>query len=370
VRESRHTRFSVQEKIIISLVAGASLLVWGMVIGRLVLASRQPRGRQDVQRLLTTLTPAVIDTPSPAPSLTPTHPSATNTPMPLEPTATWTPVPIATEAIVPSSIVGPKTTVVALLGIDEAKRAAIWRTDSIVLVLINEGNQRVGMVSIPRDLWVAIPGYGQERINTVDALGERTDYPGGGPGLLDQTLRYNLGIPVDHYARIDFRGFESLIDQVGGITIDVEAPIDDQLPDPLRPNAWKRFTLPAGLQHMDGDTALSYCRVRMATSDFDRSRRQRQVLVALWSKMFTLNALMRAPKLWDELTGIVDTDLKMLEAVRLAYVVNGIGIENIQSQAVGTGMTRGWVTPGGAQVLLPNTDAIQDAIHELMSRPR
>ena len=72
----------------------------------------------------------------------------------------------------------------------------------------------------------------------------------------------------------------------------------------------------------------------------------------------------------SQLTGIVDTDLKMLEAVRLAYVVNGIGIENIQSQAVGSGMTRGWVAPGGAQVLLPNTDAIQDAVGELMSRPR
>jgi LCP family protein required for cell wall assembly len=290
--------------------------------------------------------------------------------MPLEPTTIWTPAPIATEAIVPSSLVGPKTTVVALLGIDEAKRAAIWRTDSIVLVLINEGNQRVGMMSIPRDLWVAIPGHDQDRINTVDALGERTNYPGGGPGLLDQTLRYNLNIPVDHYARIDFRGFENLIDQVGGITIDVKVPIDDQLPDPLRPNAWKRFTLPAGIQHMDGHTALSYCRVRMATSDFDRSRRQRQVLVALWSKMLTLNALMRAPKLWDELTGIVDTDLKMLEAVRLAYVVNGIGIENIRSIEFGSNLAGGWITPSGAQVLLPNKDAIQDAIRELMSKPQ
>ncbi len=158
-----------------------------------------------------------------------------------------------------------------------------------------------------------------------------------------------------------------MVDEVGGITVNVQVPIDDVLPDPLRPNAWKPFRLPAGLQHMDGQTALSYCRVRMATSDFDRSRRQKQVIIALWKKTLTLNALVRAPKLWDRFSDMVDTDLTMIKAVQLAYVIQGIGTENVRTLEVGSSLTRGWVTPSGAQVLLPRTDAIQDAIREIVS---
>jgi len=366
VKKPSRARFSAQEKAILGVVVGANLLVWVAVISTLAITQTRSSTVAGIALPFATRQPVTAAALTSSPPLAPTL-SATDTPTPPQSEATVTPTPMPSQTVTPPTLTGEETTVIALLGTDESRRATIWRTDSIVLVLVNERSQRAGIVSIPRDLWVTIPGYGQERINTVDALGERTNYPGGGPALLDQTLRYNLNIPVDRYARIDFRGFEDLIDEVGGVTIDVKAAIDDRFPDPLHPSGWTRLTLSAGRQHMDGHTALNYCRSRMTTSDFDRSRRQQQVIVALGTKMLTLDTLARAPKLWKELSYTVDTDLSMIEAVRLAYVVNDIGIENVRTVQLGPDMTTGWVAPGGAQVLLPNTDAIQDAIRELIS---
>jgi LCP family protein required for cell wall assembly len=383
VKKPGRARFSAQEKTILGLVAGASLLIWAALISTLVVTQTRPSTALGIaavgtaspihaRRFVLTASP----TPSPphAPARQATFAqSATDTPDAPQPEAPFTPrpmpgrQPLPTQTVEPSTIVGDETAVIALLGIDKPRQAKIWRTDSIVLVLVNERNQRAGIVSIPRDLWVLVPGHGYARVNTVDALGERTDHPGGGPRLLDQTLRHNLDIPVDHYARIDFRGFEDLIDEVGGVTIDVEAPLDDRFPDPLHPSGWTRLTLSAGRQHMDGHTALNYCRSRTTTSDFDRSRRQRKVIVALWTEMLTLDTLVRAPRLWKGLSDTFETDLSMAEAVRLAYVIYGIGIENVRTMELGPDMTTGWVAPGGAQVLLPKTGAIQDAIHELIS---
>jgi LCP family protein required for cell wall assembly len=243
----------------------------------------------------------------------------------------------------------------------------VWRTDSILLVFVNARNKRVGVLSIPRDLWVSIPGHGYGRINTVDSLGERTRYPGGGPALLDRTLYHMLGVPIDYYVRIDFRGFARLIDEVGGITVEVQAPIHDRFPDPLSPSGFTQLTLPAGSQYMDGHTALNYCRSRMTTSDFDRSRRQQQVMMALWRKALTRETLVRAPKLWDKFKGTFDTDLTMVKTVRLAYVLQNIGQENVRIRHLDFTTATPWRTPSGSEVLVPQKDAIQGIILQLLS---
>lgn len=365
-------RFSAREKAILGLVSGVSLLVWGVLIAALASAPNESSSVQDgVPAVAAEVASPTL--PIPPDTVVPTA-TAANTPTPLQPTASSTATPLPTLTPVPStrvdrSLVGNETTVIALLGTDESRQAKIWRTDSILLVLVNEQSRRVGILAIPRDLWVFVPGHGHGRINTVDALGERTGHPGGGLGLLDQTLRHNLDIPVDHHVRIDFRGFEDLIDELGGVTIDVQAPIKDWFPDPLHPSGWTKLTLPAGRQHMDGRTALSYCRSRMTTSDFDRSRRQIQVLVALGAKVLTLETLVRAPKLWEAYRASVDTDLTMVEAVQLAYVIRGIGLENIRTRQVDRDATAAWVAPGGAQVLLPRIGAIQETVRELISAP-
>jgi anionic cell wall polymer biosynthesis LytR-Cps2A-Psr (LCP) family protein len=107
----------------------------------------------------------------------------------------------------------------------------------------------------------------------------------------------------------------------------------------------------------------------MTSSDFARSRRQQQVIGALWNQVFTFDNLIRAPKLWTDFRALVDTDLSMLQAVRLAYMVHGIGIENTRSIEIGSGYTTEWITPGGAQVLLPKTEPIQGVVQDLLWAP-
>ncbi len=364
--ETHRAHFSSQEKALLGLVIGASLLIWGVLGLALVATSDRPSAAHVVASAPSThtLTPTALPTPLPTLTALPLVPARATQP---PPTATPVPAPRPARLFAPPTLVGRETTVIALLGIDEPRQAGVWRTDSILLIFINRRNKKVGVLSIPRDLWVSIPGHGYGRINTVDSLGERTRHPGGGPALLDQTFRRTLNVPIDHYVRIDFRGFARLIDEMGGVTVDVQAPIRDRFPDPLSPSGFTQLTLPAGRQHMDGHMALNYCRSRMTTNDFDRSRRQQQVLMALWVKALTPKTLIRAPNLWDKFKGTFDTDLTMFEAVRLVHTLQNIGQEDVRTRHLDFTTATPWKTPSGAKVLVPQKDAIQRIILELLS---
>ena len=263
--------------------------------------------------------------------------------------------------------IGDDTLVIALLGTDNDRASSIWRTDSIILAFIIQDTGRIGLLSIPRDLWVYIPDRGNGRINTVDALGERGQQPSGGLALLDKTLRHNLGVPVDHMVCIDFEGFVRIVDAVGGITVDVEKPIADIFPDTQSPTGEFHMDLAAGPQHLDGRTALAYCRSRLSTSDFDRARRQRQVLLALWKQAFTVDTLAQAPQLWETFGDSFDTDLSLGQAAQLAQWVYGIDAGNVRSASLDATMVEPWTTPQGAQVLLPRREIIQQAILDLLA---
>jgi LCP family protein required for cell wall assembly len=264
--------------------------------------------------------------------------------------------------VVPTSVpllpIGEDILVFALLGTDEERTPGSWRTDAIVLAFVDPGARRVGLLSIPRDLWVYIPGYGHERINTVDIM--------GGLALLDQTFRYNLGVPVHHYVRVNFSGFARIVDAVGGVTVNVEQALEDKIPDPLSPTGWFEIALEEGSQHLDGQTALAYCRSRITTSDFDRSRRQRQVLLALWQQTFTVDALGQVPELWAVLGESFDTDLSVGAGIQLAQAMVGLDVENVRSASLNAAVEQ-WTTPDGAWVLLPHPDAVRQAILDLLS---
>jgi LCP family protein required for cell wall assembly len=275
-------------------------------------------------------------------------------------------MPTLQREIPPALPIGEHTRVVALLGLDQPRSAAIWRTDSIILLFINQEAGRVALLPLPRDLWVYIPGHSYGRINTVDALGEQAQGPGGGRALLDRTLRDNLGVPVDHTVRVDFDGFTRLIDAVGGVTVNVEAPIGDTFPDPASPTGTFEMTLEAGPQHMDGRTALCYCRSRWSTGDLDRGQRQRQVLIALWEQALTLETLTQAPQLWATFGDAFQTDLTLGQAVQLARLARGIEAQDVRGASLGWDEVRSWTTPRGARVLLPRTEAIQRAILALL----
>jgi LCP family protein required for cell wall assembly len=255
---------------------------------------------------------------------------------------------------VPALVLDEDVRVIALLGIDEPMGTQTWRTDSIILAFVHWEQRRIELLSVPRDLWVFIPCCSAGRINTVDAIGESSGAVDGGPALLDRVVRINLGIPVHHYVRVDFAAFERIIDAMGGITIDVEKALDEPFTE-------------VGPMEMDGALALQYARSRRTTSDFDRSIRQRQVLLAVARKALSLQAIQRAPELWDEFRDSIETDLSIAQVLRLALLVQALGSEGVRSAGIDQHVTTPWTTPDGAQVLLPDTAAIQQVVVDLLA---
>jgi LCP family protein required for cell wall assembly len=166
---------------------------------------------------------------------------------------------------------------ILLLGSDQRPNDPSYRTDTLIVVSVNRTTNTVNLLSIPRDLYLYIPGYGMDRINTASIRGDIARWQGRGAGLIAYTVQYNLGIRIDRYARVNFDGFKQIVDALGGIDVAVDCPLTDyRLASPkLDPNnlsSYQRFTLPIGYHHMDGSLALWFARSRETTSDFDRNR--------------------------------------------------------------------------------------------------
>ncbi len=263
---------------------------------------------------------------------------------------------------------------VLVLGIDEREsEEGPWRTDTMILLTVDPLTKSGGMLSIPRDLWVPIPGFGEGRINTAHYLGDAYDYPGGGPALAMRTVEYNLGIPIHHYVRLNFRAFVELVDRIGGIDIYVQEEIND----PTYPDAhygYDPLYIPAGWVHMDGELALKYARTRHTPGgDFDRARRQQQVLRAILEKVTRLDLLpqlaAQAPQLWEMLSDSVQTDLSLDQIASLAYLATQIPEENIRAAVIGEECTMFWTTPEGQQVLVPIRDCIREVRDSIFAAP-
>jgi len=239
-----------------------------------------------------------------------------------------------------------------------------WRTDTMVVMTIDPVMMQAGMLSIPRDLWVPIPGYGEGRINTAHYDGEIYNYPGGGPALAAETVQYNLGIPIHHYVRINFPAFERMIDLIGGI--DIYVP--DDIVDPTYPDmayGYDPLYIPAGMQHLDGEMALKYARTRHSGGgDFDRAKRQQQVILAVFQQVTRLGLLpelaSQAPALWQELQDSVMTDLTLDEIIALARLASEIDSDNIRYGVIDENYTQFWTTPNGQEVLIPLRDQMRE----------
>ncbi len=272
-----------------------------------------------------------------------------------EPTPS-TPIPTA----VPTFEVPRGVTNILLLGSDNPiGDEASGRTDTIIIVTINPAGPTASMLSLPRDLYVYVPGYTMNRLNTVLARGDSSDYEGGGIGLLKQTILYNFGVPIHYYAQVDFQGFQRIVDAIGGVEVAVSCErtdwrlISPEL-DPLDEENWEVFTLPVGIHRMDGDLALWYARSRLLDplSDWSRNRRQQQLLRAMFNQGVDLNLIAEFPTLWNTYKDSVETDLdigKLLQLATMAPSVRQNGIQNLYL----AGKTESWVTPGGGAVQLP-----------------
>jgi len=245
-----------------------------------------------------------------------------------------------------------------LLGSDQRPNENGFRTDAIMLVIVNKDTNAVSIISLPRDLYVTIPGWGEDRINTV--------FPSGGFDLLADTMEYNFGIRPDHYALTYFWSFVETVDSLGGLDVPVPEALYDQCELPQMGYC----AVEPGIVHMDGQMALWYVRSRRTTSDFSRSERQQLIVSVLFDKLMSMDAVSRIPELYNIFAKNVETDIAVDDVMRLIPVASKVFTDhnNLKSFAIGPYETIPTTTYYGASVLLPDYDAISLILQEALSR--
>lgn len=227
------------------------------------------------------------------------------------------------------------------------------RTDTMILLTIDPLTKTAGILNIPRDLWVSIPGFDYGRINTAYPLGIAYNVPGGGPQQAMDTVEQLIGVPIDYYAIIDFSAFEKFIDELGGINVKVDTEI---WVDPIGPG--NTVDLKPGNYLLDGKTALAYARARHTDGgDFDRAQRQQQVILAIRDRIIDLGpakAIAKAPAIYNELASGIHTNLSLNDAIKLAW----LGLEI----PIPEGVQRGAIAPPKAVSFAKSPDGTQDIL--------
>jgi len=262
---------------------------------------------------------------------------------------------------------------ILVMGLDRRPREgqALTRSDTMFVLTVDPQTKTAGILGIPRDLYVEIPNgkgdYFKDRINTALVFGEVNDYKGGGHQLAIDTVEHNLGVKIGHYVIIDFEGFKEVIDALGGIDVDVPTYVSDptyswtELPGDYDPQEFE-----PGLQHMDGEAALAYARIRQNSDDLDRIQRQQRIIFAVMDKALSLNVLRNALELWNKYKDAIDTDINDIQLAGFAKLAADISPEKISALSLGPATTP-WMTPGGAAVLLPSAEGIARIVQALFS---
>ncbi len=329
-----------------------------------------------IQSPTPTLTPTETATPTSTPSATPTE---TATPIPPTPTrkdfnlptpgvdatATLTGA-LAVPTQAPSIETPPDAINIAVLGSDQRPDWDNWRTDVVQIVSVQPMVPAVTVLSVPRDLYVYIPGYWMGRINFADMYGDMYGHEESGCGLLKDTMLYNLGISIDHCVRTDFDGLIAVVDTLGGVDIPVHCQLYDYWPYPDENGEYQIKTIEPGVHHMDGETALWYARSRKTTSTFDREWRQQQVLQAIWRKSRQLNILPQLPQLWEQFNQTIVTDMTFGEVAQLAGIAFRLDERNVRFRNIGYAQVFPWTTPLGGAVFLPNWEELEPVLIEAM----
>lgn len=249
---------------------------------------------------------------------------------------------------------------ILVMGIPGGDYPGAELTDTIMVVSIEPQGRGVTMLSIPRDLWVKIPNHGFQKINEAHAIGEQTKYPGGGPQLAKETIQQLLDLPIHYYIRVDFVGFKKLIDAIGGIDVTVEKDLKDYW-YPNQNGGRETFYLKKGTYHMDGELALKYARSRQSTSDFDRARRQQQILIAAKDKVLKDKTYLDIKKMEEILKIVGDhfkTDLQIWEIKKIAEIGEKIDYNKIFNYVLDNSPSGILISSnkGGAYVLLPKNN--------------
>ncbi len=247
------------------------------------------------------------------------------------------------------------TTNILVLGADREPGWPNWRTDVIMIVALDAESGEAGVISLPRDLFLEqIPNHDPNRINVVDYLGEQDDPGGGGPALLGSLIEEHMGIPIDHYVRFDFASFQEVVDALGGVDVEVDCPFTGYLRDY---GGWLR--LEPGVHHLSGNQALIYVRDRqLSGGDLDRARRQQRFVWSVRNQVISKDMVRRLPALYSALSDSVDTDLSLINTLRIAKVAVDLDLEDIHGFVVVPPemVTEGWRY--GMSVFIPDWDVI------------
>lgn len=309
-----------------------------------------------------------------AANVTPAQPvEVLQTMMPVIPAAGPTLIPTQTDEPTATPIPATGITNILLLGKDERpdQQGEPTRTDTMMVLRVDFDKHTAKLLALPRDIWLALPdledyGITEGRINTAYYYGELYQVPGGGPKVAMDTVTLNFGIPLDHYAIVNFQGFKDIVDAVGGIDIDVPKAIyDDQYP--TDDYGYMTLIINPGLQHMDGTEALRYARTRHQDSDTERVKRQQAVILAVRDKALTFDSLTKIPQVYGIAQGSFETDMSL--PTLISYGLEGRNIEkaNITTSSIDQEVLAAWVTPGGAHVWIPQRARIAPIIEAFLA---
>jgi LCP family protein required for cell wall assembly len=293
-------------------------------------------------------------------------PNATITPTPFQPfnataipTLTPTPLPPTPTATQPVHSGGgnrPEGQVSILVLGSDWREGGGFRTDVMVVLSINTIQGTITVLSLPRDLWVNIPGYGYNRINVTQGI--------GGFSMTQNTFQSNFGFQPDHYIITNFDGFKGIITRLNGVNVHVRKSLRDKCKLPQAD--WEGYcSVEPGYVNMDADFALWYVRSRYSTSDFDRLRRAQEVLEAIFNELMGLNMADRANELYDLFKQSVETDLSLGDLVPLLPILPIIQSDTsrIRQYVILPSDTINYTTEKGWMVLLP----IEENFHRIIS---
>jgi len=240
-------------------------------------------------------------------------------------------------------------------------------SDSILVAVFDEPSGALGLISIPRDLWVEIPGHDADRINTVMNVARRANED---PlNLLGRVVENTLGLPIAHALAIDLGVFERAVDALGGVTVNVPCPIIDRFVDPREPSGYRKLDLAAGSARIDGVTAAMYARSRHGRSDFSRARRQQAILLGMRRELTSPATLLKLPALVSQFEDSIESDMSRAELLTLGRRVLAVDARHLHGLVLGAEVVSPFQTADGKAVLKPNRVAIDGALSKLFSAP-
>jgi LCP family protein required for cell wall assembly len=271
------------------------------------------------------------------------------------------------ELIPPASTTMSPGKTLLILGVDSRHGGLISRTDTIMLMSLNQESEQISLLSIPRDLYVFIPGHGRDRINTALVHGAATGNLPAGIRLLKETIEQTLGVTIDHYILVDFKAAVRSIDALGGIDVYVPYEINDPtFPD--MDSGFDPLYIPQGQHHFTGEMALKYARTRHQDNDYFRAQRQQQLLLAIRQQVLNLGItelLASAPALYKQVRHGVFTDLSVVEMVQLAQMASDVPLDNIETEVLDDDHLTSTFTEAGEFVLVLKPEAVTSLIEKL-----